>query len=165
MITTKVDYDHDDLVESSHYECQINSTREIRRKPREKCSPGFEQCHIAGLNMIKIFFNAEQWDTREATCDKVISIIIRHFNEKSNFVCCPTEKNRVVDIRDEKYLIKAIRGKNKARYSTLNKNQLTMLTQFEKLLNEIQLELDRDTGRSIAIDSILKKIRIFIEAK
>lgn len=158
-------YEIDDLVEPSQYDCMINSTREIRRKPRNRCSPGFEQCHIAGLNMIKIFFNAEQWDTRESTCDKVIEVIIKHFNAKSNFICCPSEKNHVTDIKDEKYLIRAIRGKNRGKFSTLNDNERKMLTQFEKLLNEIQIELDETVGRSVAINSILDKIHAFILAK
>lgn len=158
-------YKDDDLIEPVQYECMINSTREIRRKPRRKCSPGFEQCHIAGLNMIKYFLNAEQWTTREATCDKVIEVIIKHFNAKSNFVCCPISKNHVTDIKDEKYLINAIRGKNRGKFSTLNENERKMLSQFEKLLNEIQIELDETVGRSVAINAILDRIHVFILAK
>ncbi len=160
-MTNPTKYVDDDLVEPSQYECMINSTREIRRKPRRRCSPGFEQCHIAGLNMIKIFFNDEQWETREATCDKVIQIIIKHFNAKSNFICCPTEKNHVTDVKDEKYLIRALRGKNNGTFAKLNDNQRTMLTQFTKLLNDIQQELAVSVGRSVAIESILIRIRKF----
>ncbi len=160
-LTVMADYVDDKQIESDAYDCVIDSTRKIRRRSAKHCGIGYEQCHIAGLNMIKQFLNAERWSTRSSTCDVVIKKIRQYFNAEDNFICCPYEKNRVIDIDDEIYLILALRGKMANNYR-LNENQKKMLIQFQRLLKAIQTDLDRSVGRSKALDAILGKIRYYL---
>lgn len=155
-------YSKDILVNPASYVCQINTTRQIRRRRHHYCNPGYQDCHIVGLNMIKQLLNDNQWKTRRITCLTVIRIISEKFNQESNMVCCPVEKNQVTDKKDETDLLDALRTNN--YIGTLNDNQRIMISHLYSLLVDIQLALEKEegVGRSDALGSIEKSIYRFI---
>ena len=156
---TKRPYKRDASLEPCSYDaevCRIGYTLRIRLKSPLVCDDGYEACHIAGLNLMKVFFDAEEWTTRRCTCEAALTVIARLMNDPENMVCCLYAQNHGADIADEKAVIKALKGRQAAPLST---SQQVMLAQFRHLLEAIQSELhNQEWGESRAIASVLERI-------
>jgi hypothetical protein len=136
--------------------CLIGRTIKIRLRSPLHCEKGYEACHMAGLNLMKVFFDEEEWTTRRCTCEATLVVITKLINDPDNMVCCPYLQNHTTDISNEKAVIRALRNKRRV---TLTADQQVMLSQFKRLLLDIQNELRRRrVGESRAINSILERI-------
>lgn len=81
----------------------ILHTRDIRKKPHEKCGGKLQACHIVGLNLIKQLYNAYGLNCRKFTAHILAQTIVE-LNDESNFYCCTVEQNNGDKVTEKEVL-------------------------------------------------------------
>lgn len=115
----------------------IQTTRNIRKKPRNKCSiSGDQKCHLFGLNAAKVIFNHYALEECLRIDDETLKGLIIAINENGNIYCC-SDKENDHDKETEKAFLDVFVYK-KLPYAMLDNEGIRMYKAMLSVFDEIQ---------------------------